>query len=175
MPQFAIITSITFALKLLDKLRTEDLFSSILRLNSTSNCQLFHLVKMKLTITAKFAIHCLSQAIGSFAQTWYLAYYQECPLLSIPADIREHIDSWENKQVNARNEVVSKYRFLEKILHRRRIVICKCKRSQIDASLALKGQQTTLARVAAPMVASTIAYPKLRAWLAVSVNCEVLN
>ena len=53
--------------------------------------------------------------------------------------------------MSARNEVVSKSRFLDKIFHRWKIVTCECNRSQIDASLALNGQQTMLARVAAPI------------------------
>ena len=47
MLQFTTTISIAFALKLLDELWTEDPFTIIIRLHSTNNCQLLHLVKTK--------------------------------------------------------------------------------------------------------------------------------
>ena len=53
-----------------------------------------------------------------------------------------------HKKLSARYQVVSTSRSLDKIYHRLKIVICGCKRSQIDVRLALKHQQATLASVA---------------------------
>ena len=164
MLQVTATISITFALKLLDKLWTGDLSSTIMSLHSTNSCQLSHLGKMKLKLTAKITMNCLSQAIGTLRKHGSLLP----GVFTISAVICER-QSDQTKQVSARYEVVSKSRFLDYIYHGWKIVICGCKRSQIDVSLAsipwqsclLKHQHATLASVAAPGCRSLSLPPRL--------------
>ena len=66
---------------------------------------------MKLTITAKFTINCLSPALTALRKHGSLLL----GVFTIPAAIREHSDSEETKQVSAGLEVVFKSRFLDQI------------------------------------------------------------
>ena len=89
---------------------------------------------MKLKITAKFTINCHHKQLAALRKdgSFVLGVFT----------ILAH------KKLSARYQVVSTSRSLDKIYHRLKIVICGCKRSQIDVSLALKHQQATLASVA---------------------------
>ena len=84
---------------------------------------------MKLKITAKFTINCHHKQFAALRRdgSFVLGVFT----------ILAH------KKLSARYQVVSTSRSLHKIYHRLKIVICGCKRSQIDASLALKHQQGT--------------------------------